>query len=188
MKRKLLAAAAAAICLSIAAYGTVSYFTAEDTAINVITAGNIEIELLETTIPEGGGEPVPFEDVIGVMPGTEVSKIVEVKNVGDKTAYVRIQLEKALTLAEGYEGEIDLSLISFNIDTESWTEKDGYYYYNLPLEAGETTKPLFTVVTFSNEMSDIYQNSKAEITVNVDAVQADNNGNSVSEAVGWSEA
>lgn len=114
MKRKLLAAAAAAICLSIAAYGTVSYFTAEDTAVNVITAGNIRIELLETTIPEGG-EPVPFEDVIGVMPGTEVSKIVEVRNVGDKTAYVRIQLEKALTLAEVYEGEIDLSLISFNL-------------------------------------------------------------------------
>lgn len=37
MKKKLLLAALAAICICIAAYGTVAYFTADDTATNVIT-------------------------------------------------------------------------------------------------------------------------------------------------------
>lgn len=98
MKKKLLAAALAAACLSLAAYGSIAYFTAEDTAANVITAGNVRIALRESAVPEGGGDPVPFADVIGVMPGAEVSKIVEVENTGDKDAYVRIRLDKELTL------------------------------------------------------------------------------------------
>ncbi len=187
MKRKLLTVALAVSCLSLAAYGTTAYFTAEDTAVNVITAGNVRIELQETAILEEGGDPVPFEDVIGVMPGGEASKIVEVKNTGDKTAYIRIRVEKELTLAEGAAGETDPGLIGLNIDTESWTEKDGYFYYNEPLAAGETTRPLFTAVSFSREMSDLYQNSKTAITVKVNAVQADNNGNSALEAAGWPE-
>ena len=188
MKRKLLAVALAVSCLSLAAYGTVAYFTAEDTATNVIIAGNVRIELQETAVSEDGGDPVPFEDLIGVMPGAEVSKIVEVKNTGDKTAYIRIQLEKKLALAEGATGETDPSLIGLNIDTESWTEKDGYYYYNEPLAAGQTTKPLFTAVAFSKNMSDLYQNSKATISVKASAVQTDNNGDSALEAAGWPEA
>lgn len=187
MKRKLLAAALVISCLSLAVGGTLAYFTAEDTAVNVITAGNIRIELKETAVPEGGGDPVPFDDVIGVMPGGEASKIVEVKNTGDKSAYIRIQVQKNLELAEGKTGEADLGLIGLNIDKESWTEKDGCYYYNEPLAAGDTTKPLFTAVSFSKEMGDLYQNSKAIISVKAGAVQADNNGNSAPEAAGWPE-
>lgn len=188
MKRKLVAVALTVSCLSLAAYGTIAYFTAEDTAINVITTGNVRIELQETAVPEDGADPVPFEDVIGVMPGGKVSKIVGVKNTGDKTAYIRIQLEKGLALAEGTVGEADLGLIGLNIDRENWTEKDGYYYYNEPLAASETTKPLFTEVSFSEDMSNLYQNSKATISVKVGAVQTDNNGDSALEAAGWPEA
>lgn len=69
MKKKLLACSLLVIGLSTAAYGTVAYFTHEDTATNVITAGDIQIALQEWTVPEEGGEPVPFEDVIDVLPG-----------------------------------------------------------------------------------------------------------------------
>lgn len=47
MKRKLFAGAVIAICLSLIAYGTLAYFTAEDTARNVITSGGIDIQLRE---------------------------------------------------------------------------------------------------------------------------------------------
>lgn len=187
MKRKLLIVALAVSCLSLAAYGTIAYFTAEDTATNVITAGNVRIELQETAVPEDGGDPVPFEDVIGVMPGGEVSKIVEVKNTGDKAAYVRIRLDKELILAQGAAGEADLSLIGLNIDTENWTEKDGWYYYGRVLKAGETTEPLFTAVAFSKDMGDLYQNGRVKIAVHASAVQADNNGGSAQKAAGWPE-
>lgn len=176
MKRKLLAGALIAVCLSIAAYGTAAYFTAEDAAANTITAGNIEIDLLDSTPPE---------DEVTVMPGTESAKIVKVENTGDHPAYIRVRLDKSIKLADGVEGEADLSLIGLDINTENWTEKDGYYYYNSILEAGATTEPLFTKVSFSKDMGDLYQNSKATIAAYASAVQSENNGETALEAAGW---
>ena len=163
MKKKLLACSLLVIGLSTAAYGTVAYFTHEDTATNVITAGDIQIALQEWTVPEEGGEPVPFEDVIDVLPGAEVSKIVEVKNIGGQTAYIRVAVDKEIRLAAGVEGTPDTGLIAYDLNTEYWTEKDGWYYYNAPLNAGDTTEPLFTTVTFEKSMSNLYQNSSAVI-------------------------
>ena len=185
MKRKLLAAAFTVVCLSTAAYGTIAYFTAEDIASNVITAGNIDLSLKETALPENSGDPVPFEDVIGVMPGTQVSKIVEVENTGDHPAYVRIRLIKEVTLAEGENGEVDLSLMGLDFNTEKWTEKDGYYYYGTALNAGEITEPLFTTVSFSKDMDNRYQDGKAMVQVFAEATQVQNNADSALEAFGW---
>ena len=177
MKKKLLACSLLVIGLSTAAYGTVAYFTHEDTATNVITAGDIQIALQEWTVPEEGGEPVPFEDVIDVLPGAEVSKIVEVKNIGGQTAYIRVAVDKEIRLAAGVEG-----------NTEYWTEKDGWYYYNAPLNAGDTTEPLFTTVTFEKSMSNLYQNSSAVIRVTAQATQTAHNGDAAIEAAGWPDA
>lgn len=174
-----------AICLSIAAYGTTAYFSYEDTATNVITAGDIKIELQEWAIPDGGGDRIPFEDVIDVQPGMEVSKIVQIKNIGGQDAWVRIVIDKAITLADDVEGKIDLSLISYDLNTNYWTEQDGYYYYKKILKADEITEPLFTKVIFSPDMSNLYQHSKAVINVNAQATQAIHNGDTVFEASGW---
>ena len=187
MKRKITVCALLIGCLSILAYGTMAYFTAEKTATNVITSGNINIELKEMSINEEGGELVPFQDKTGVMPGAQISKIVSIKNIGGQSAYVRIQLDKAITLSEGVTGEVDLSLVTMDINTSDWTEEDGYYYYNIPLKAGEETEPLFNTVTFDKEMSNIYQDSKAEIKVNAQATQVANNGDNVFSALGWPE-
>ena len=119
------------------------------------------------------------------MPDTEVSKIVQIKNTGEQTAWVRIALEKSILLAEGKEGDIDLSLVSCDLNTEYWTEKDGYYYYNLQLAPGEATQPLFTKVSFAKEMGNLYQDSKAVIRVDAQATQVIHNGENVFEAAGW---
>lgn len=184
MKKKILVCAVLVICLSVAAYGTTAYLTYVETATNVITAGNIRIALNEWSHPEGG-DRVPFEDVFDVMPGEAVSKIVEIENVGSSDAWIRIKLDKSLNLAEGVTGEVDLDLISYDIDTENWTEKDGYYYYNHILAPGETTAPLFTQVLFSKDMSNLYQNSQALIKVTAQATQVSHNGQTVLEAAGW---
>lgn len=184
MKQKLFALILFIACLSVAAYGTIAYFTAEDTATNVITTGNIRIELEETTVSETG-ELVPFKDLTGVMPGADVSKIVQVKNTGSQPAYVRIRMEKVITLAEGASGEADASLLSCDLNETDWTYKDGYYYYNEPLAPGAKTEPLFTKVTFSKEMDNLYQDSKAQINLVAFATQAANNGVTVWEASGW---
>ena len=185
MKRKIFVIAFIAVCLSIVAYSTTAFFSVEDTATNVITMGNIKIELEELAIPDDGGDPVPFGDVIDVLPGTDVSKIVQVKNTGANSAWIRISIDKAIELAEGISGEADVTLVSLNVNTEKWTELEGYYYYNAALNAGETTEPLFTEVSFASNMGNIYQQSKAIIKVFAQATQTANNGETVFTAAGW---
>ena len=82
-KQKLVTLSAVAIVAALSAYGSVAYFTAEDTARNVITAGKVKIELQEKMLTPDGEKTVPFENQLGVMPGCEVSKIVTVKNTAD---------------------------------------------------------------------------------------------------------
>ncbi len=187
LKQKLLTLSAVIIVVALSAYGSVAYFTAEDTARNVITAGKLKIELQEKMLTSDGEKTVPFEDRLGVMPGSEVSKIVEVKNTGGQDAWVRVSVNKAIELAEGVEDEVDLSLISFDLNTDYWTEKDGFYYYTAKLAPGHTTEPLFTAVTFAKTMSNQYQNSKAILTVNAYATQTVHNGSTALEAAGWPE-
>ena len=188
MKKKLLALAAVIAVLAIVAAGTIAYFTADETAHNVITTGGVDIELLETAV-NADGAIVPFENVTNVVPDTEVSKIVEVKNTGESAAWIRVSVEKAIELAQAPEdAELDLSLITMDFNEEDWTLEDGYYYYGAPLASGETTAPLFTVVRFAAEMDNLYQNSTATIDVTVEAVQQANNGATALEAAGWPEA
>ncbi|MFR8012462.1 MAG: TasA family protein [Clostridia bacterium] len=188
MKKRIFIGALVLACVSIMACGSLAYFTKDAKATNTITAGGIDMQLEELAIPVGGGDPVPFEDVSGVMPGAEVSKIVQVKNTGANDMYVRVQLNKAIELAEGVSGEADTSLVTMDLNTEDWTEQDGYYYYNTAVAPGETTEPLFTTVTFAKEMDNMYQNSKATVTVYAAATQVANNGDTVFEAAGWPEA
>lgn len=186
MKKKVCVIALLVICLAIAAYGTSAYFTHEQTATNVITSGSIEVELQEWS--DTGNGLVPFEDVSGVQPGMEISKIVQVQNVGGQDAWVRVSLDRTIELAQGVEGVPDLSLISYDLNAEFWTEKDGFYYYNATLQPNEVTEPLFTKVIFSATMSNMYQNSKAVIDVTAQATQVANNGTGALDAAGWPTA
>ena len=191
-KRRIFVIALLVCCLAVMASGSVAYFTASETAHNVISSGSIAIDLQELTDQvDENGDPLPFEDATGVMPGTEVSKIVQVENTGDNAVWVRIAVEKAidLVLPEGAEPvEPDLALIALDLNTADWTGQDGYYYYNKPLNPGETTGPLFTTVTFDAAMGNAYQNSTATVSVRADAVQTANNGAAVLEAAGWPAA
>lgn len=185
MKRKLTILAVFAICLSLLAYGTIAYFTAEDQAHNVITTGNIEIELKEWADAEKT-TPFPENGIDDVMPGAEVTKIVEVTNTGENAAWIRVRVNKAMELEEGVTDEPDMDLIGLDINEEKWTlGEDGMYYYKEALEPGETTEPLFTQVAFDESMGNIYQNATLEIDVKAYATQVANNGTSALDATGW---
>ena len=187
MKRRLFAGAVIAMCLSVLGFGTLAYFTAEDTAHNVITSGDIDIELLEWA-DEEKTVPFPAEGVSGVMPGTETTKIVEVKNTGSNAAYVRVGGEKEIRLSHGVEGEPDSGLMKIDFDETSWTlGDDGFYYYKEALQPGAVTEALFASVSFDPGMGNLYQNSTASVEVTAYAVQVDNNGGTVMDANGWPE-
>lgn len=182
MKKKVLFIAAVVICLSLAVGSTLAYYTAENTAHNVITTGNVDIALQEWADQE---KTTPFTDLEDIMPGDNATKIVEVKNTGSGDAYVCVKVDKAIALAEGIQGEVNPDDITIDFNTTDWTLKDGYYYYNTALAAGEVTEPLFTTVGFAASMGNVYQECTITIDVTAYAVQAANNGTDPLTASGW---
>lgn len=173
------------IGLAVLATGTYAYFTAEETAYNVVTTGFLHMDLVEETT---GGEPWPEEGITGVMPGTNVDKVVYVENLGSVPFYARVAMENIIIPAEGVEAELSFEHITLDLNTEQWQEQDGYYYYYRALEPGEKTEPLFTKVSFAPAMGNEYQNATVEVYVLAQAVQSANNGSDPLTALGWSES
>lgn len=177
-RKKIMAICMAICCLAIIAAGSLAYFTAEETAYNVITTGSVEMKLVEQK-----KDGTPFEDVSGVMPGQTVDKIVFLRNDGTSPFYARISLETSVT---GKDGALDFDrYISLDLNEDDWTYHDGYYYYNRALKPGEQTEPLFTKVSFANKMDNTYLSARVEIDVNAQAVQSANNGSDPLKAAGW---
>ena len=185
-KRRLVLLALALCIAAVTATGTLAYFTAEETAHNVITTGYLDMILHETTT---GGKPFPEEGLDNLMPGMVVDKRVTVENAGTVDFYLRVALDEEITPAQGVQAELNFDHITLDINEDDWTlAEDGYYYYNSAIKAGETTEPLFTTVTFEPEMGNEYMNAHVEITVRAQAVQSRNNGDSPLTAVGWADA
>lgn len=194
MKKRLAITAAAILVLSLVAYGTLAYLTAEETAHNVITAGTVSIQLKDQTRGENGAlVDFPQPDGMKVMPGVVADKLVSVENTGGNDCWVRIKVDKDITPANGVtqaldvENDVILNLAQFAGD---WTAQEGWYYYNKALKPGETTPYLFTQVEFKGEMGNEYQGSVLKLNVQAQAVQADNNSpdNGVLGVTGWPAA
>lgn len=183
-KRRMLCITALVICLAAVATGTAAYFTAEETAYNVITTGCLYMDLVEETT---GGKPWPEDGVSNVMPGTVVDKVVYVKNTGSVPFYTRITLEKIITPAEGSNAVLNFDHITLDIDTEHWLEQDGIYHYYRALQPGESTEPLMKTVKFDVAMGNEYMDATIQVNVLAQAVQSANNGSDPLKAEGWSE-
>ncbi len=183
MKKKIFIAAAIVIVLSLFAFGTLAFFTTSAKATNIITTGKLSMELHEET---DDGEPFPEDGIKGVLPGQSVTKKVYVENTGKNEMYVRVSVE---IKAEDQRGEmLPADLVALNdLDTENWTKKTvegvDYYYYNKPLQAGESTSMLFRSVGFSGEMGNAYSGSTIYVIVNADGTQVANNGSSAVDAL-----
>ena len=184
MKKRMLTAALALCCLAVLATGTLAYFTAEETAQNVITMGSLKMELVELN-----EEGKPWTNVENIVPGMEVTKEAFVKNTGTVDFYTRVKITKTFVPAQGEEKpELNTKLVRLDINEKYWEPgNDGFYYYKKPVAPGEETKPLFTTVTFSTKMGNEYQNVKVIIDLDAQAVQSRNNGDSATKATGWPE-
>lgn len=171
------------ILISLLSFGTLAYFNYSDVAHNIITTGSIDIEVEEWADLEKT-EPFPENGIDGVMPGTDVVKLVEVKNTGNNPAFVRVSVVRQITL-EGQE-EPDLSLLSFNWNTTDWEDGgDGFWYYKEVLMPGESTTALFEHMTLSPAMGNDYQNAQIKVDIKAFATQSENNGDNAKEADGW---
>lgn len=180
MKKKLSIVFGIIAVLAIISVGTLAYFTSEQNAENVISAGNIKLEIHEKT---ASGEDFPKEGII-VMPGDTVSKIVTVENTGDHPLYLRVKLTEGVS----DEALTTDDCLDININRSCWLEKDGYYYYYRALQSGETTEQLFSEVYFDlYNIDNKYLGKHFTLNVAASAVQSENNGSDVLNAIGWPE-
>ena len=191
MKKKIFSLAFIMCLFAVTVGSTAAYFTASETATNVITTKNVNIDILETTVvtdKNGVTEEVPFGSVSfdQVMPTAVVSKIVRVQMPKDSAeAWVRVKIDKIVTLVDDTAGNEDYMLIDVKDD---WIQGgDGWFYYTEPLNADELTDPIFEEVHFSYEMGNSHQKATAKIIITAQAVHTANNGSSVLEAAGWPE-
>lgn len=189
MKRnkRIIAVLAITSILAVMVFQTLAFFTAEDTALNRVTMGNVALILNDDTInPETEElEPFPVEGFDLVMPGDVVDKIVSVTNDGDNPIWVRIKLDRSIILA-GEAADVDFNVLGLDLNDEDWTEgEDGWFYYNEILAPDETTENLFTQVTFPTSLGNAFMNAEVEIDVLAQGVQSQNNGLTVQEATGW---
>lgn len=203
MKRKILAVAVLAIFAALFVSGTLAYFTAEDRAVNVITIGSVDIEIVEydhdgNVISDTSTGYVNMPDYFNYAePGVRLVKMVTIDNRGDNTAWIRVKIVDAIASAGG--GALSTHILGYNInDLSDFTLKnaekynlegtwedggDGYWYYSVPLDPDETTV-LFDVVTFDGpEMGNNYQGCTTNIRVLAQAVQY--SGNETREPDRW---
>lgn len=191
MKRKIFLVSLLVICLAIMTTGTLAYFTAKETAHNIITSGGVDIVLTETA--DEAGE-IPYTDKTGIMPGTQVDKYARI-NLGEDSAeaWLRVKFDLSITLdkknPDAYvDGKLitpDTSLIHLTMPEEGWIDGgDGWFYYEQPLKQGMEAIAL-KHVTFDVTMSNAYQNATATVDVIAQAVQTAHNGSTVLEAKGW---
>ena len=167
-KCKLLLIALAAILMTALTQPTLAYYVALGEATNVVTSGNIRLQIHEKT---ADGSDFPSEGVF-VIPGDIVSKQVSIENICQHPFYLRVKLvsradNQALNAEE---------CLKMDIDTVNWTYADGYYYYNQILQPGQTTTNLFTQVELvGSKIDQTHWGTALSLTVNAYAVQSENN-------------
>jgi len=192
MKKKLLAASLITVCISLPAYSTFAYFTAEDKAHNIVKAGGVDISIVEWQMQNGKRVPYPTDAPIKIMPDTRVSKIPTVESYEQDT-YIRVNLKIIIKDKDGNVIELTddeiKKFIKIQINEEYWLTRDpddGWWYYRVPVGGGKATEPLFEEVFFSGaDMGNEFSLCTIEIDVNAQGVQAANNGDTVFDAAGW---
>ena len=159
---------------------TVAYYTTVGKATNVVTSGDIDLQIHEKT---DTGEDFPAEGVT-VIPGDIISKIVTVENTCQHPFYLRVKLVNSSDSAELVAQEC----LKLDINTNDWTVgDDGYIYYNRVLEAGQITEPVFTQVEVVGSAVDRENiGSTLALTVKAYAVQSEHNSAEHPwDAAGW---
>ena len=180
MKKKniLVLAGSLALVAVIGVGSTLAYFTDSDSATNVVTMGNVNIDLVET---DGTDTSQTGLEYTGIVPGDKLTKKATINvDKNSKDCYVRVKIE--VTAAEGANEDFEANVESadflkkqLNIDTDSWyhSSSNGYYYYQEVLKAGDSID-IFDTVTIPTSWGNEAADQSFDIAITVEAIQADN--------------
>ena len=134
------------LILLIVISSTVAYLYSSDTFQNIFVAASYKVRVVET-----------FESPNNWKPGDTTPKTATLKNEGTVPIKVRVKLEESwkdsnnqdLPLQHNNE---NVAIINF-ANQDDYIYKDGYYYYDLALNPGETTSSIIESVTFNPNYS-----------------------------------
>lgn len=120
------------LCLTVGI--TLAFLMSSNTKTNSFFIGSNESKIVET-----------FNPPENIKKGDIVTKDVKVKNTGSKS-YIRMFVAVSdNNLATKF---------NMNINTKDWTlDSDGYYYYNKPVNKGESTTSLFNKLVFNQDLN-----------------------------------
>ena len=165
---RMLTIAVLAITFTLLSQGTLAYYSTIGRATNVVTSGNIQFIIHETT---DQGTEFPKEGVY-IVPGDIVSKEVSVENVCEHPFYLRVKIVYGIDSQELPAEEC----FKLNIDEENWHYDNGWYYYKGIVEPGATTPNVFSKVEIvGNKVDNSYLGKTLTLTVAAHAVQSENN-------------
>lgn len=153
---------------------TYASWKTQSETVNTISMASVKGQIVEE-----------YEQGQVVYPNGTVRKTVQVRNTGTVDALPRVKIEKAWGDNRDENGkllinsELSTDNIEIHYNTEKWlyNENDGYYYYQEVLKPGDTTVSLFDSFTVNGENTGSeYKNKQADITVNMEMVQAAGGG------------
>lgn len=182
MKKKVaLTAAAVALVGTLAVGGTLAWFTDTETATNVVTIGDLDVNWDEN------GKDITGNDTgltLGTndVPGAVFKKEAKIENKGTNDAYVRAEILYSVNggpltrdIPTGYEIVLG--------DTNKWVhDEDGYYYYTdkvcgskngLIDSDKETTLLLKEVKILSTATQGQIAGQEVKVVLKAEAIQAD---------------
>ncbi len=181
IKIKVFVVAFVAVILTFLSQDTIAYYQSVGKATSVITSGNIQFIIHETT--EQGTE-FP-KDGVYIVPGDVVSKKVSIESDCEHPFYLRVKMVYGV---DSQELSVD-ECFKLNVNNEYWEFYDGWYYYKGIVNPKETTPYVFSNVELvGSKIDNKYLGKTLTLTVNAQAVQSENNpitdGNTYT-ASGW---
>lgn len=188
MKKKVLIVALVVVVLAVMVSGTMAYFTAEDEVANTFTVGSVEIEIYENG-EETTSDTFPFGRLIPIVntasPGEDVhyvKKVVEVKNTGINSAYIRVHIAIPTALV-GYL-HLEWNETGWLKQTGTAASVDGVVYtiytydYNTAVASGDFTSELLRGVYLGSNV-DVEENADGNLVFvlrDIDGKITDNSG------------
>lgn len=174
-KRKITLALTAVALVALMIVGaTLAWFTDTDTVTNVITIGNVKIDLFET---DSEGEKTDDGLTFDVIPGAEFAKDPTVENIGANDAYLRLKVEIVYPTNNEYseaQKEAVAALVAgIDYNTTDFTLIGGYFYYNGIFEVDDVVT-LFEEVAIPSAWGNDMMGVSFNLKIVAEAIQSDN--------------
>lgn len=169
MKKKITAIALVVCLVAVAVVGgSLAYFTDKADATNTFTVGNVDITLTEPNWDASGSTDAPE-----VYPGEALAKDPTVKNVGANPCFVRVKVTGLDCLAPASNITYRTDYVDNKLGQHwAFNAADGYFYYDQVLAVNETTDALFDQIVIPTDLTNGNADTKFNVVVSAEAVQA----------------